>query len=330
MQFSIIIPVYNRPNELDELLQSIAKQQYEFDFEVLVIEDGSNIKSDIIVTEFETFLNIKYFYKENSGPGDSRNYGMKKAQGDYFIILDSDCILPNHYLQEVKESLDHNYTDAFGGPDRSHPSFTDTQKAINYSMTSVLTTGGIRGGEYLANKFQLRSFNMGISKVAYLKTGGFSKQHYGEDIDLTFRLWKLGFKTKLIPKAFVYHKRRSTLQQFFRQILNFGSARPILNKMHPNSAKITYWFPSIFVLGLFLLILGLFLDSRIISILYGIYFLSILIHSLILNRSANIAVLSIYTTLIQFLGYGLGFLRSMFGLHILNKSTKQVFPKMFD
>ena len=330
MLFSIIIPVYNRPIELDELLQSINKQQYELDFEVLIIEDGSNLKSDIIVKEFESFLHIKYYYKENSGPGDSRNFGMKKARGDYFIVLDSDCILPENYLKEVQDALDQNYTDAYGGADCSHPSFTNIQKAINYSMTSVLTTGGIRGGESLGNKFQLRSFNMGISKVAFIKTGGFSKQNFGEDIDLTFKLWDMGFETQFIPKAFVYHKRRSTWQQFFNQTFNFGAARPILNKMNPNTSKITYWFPSVFIIGFLFLILGWVLNSQWVFILYGVYFLSIFVHSLIINKNVYVAFLSILSTLIQFSGYGMGFLRSMFRLHILKRSVKQSFQKMFD
>lgn len=330
MLFSIIIPVYNRPIELGELLQSINKQQYEIDFEVLIIEDGSNLKSDVIVNKFESFLHIKYYYKENSGPGDSRNFGMKKAHGDYFIVLDSDCILPEHYLKEVKDALDRKYTDAYGGADCSHPSFTHIQKAINYSMTSVLTTGGIRGGESLGNKFQLRSFNMGISKVAFIKTGGFSKQNFGEDIDLTFKLWDMGFETQFIPKAFVYHKRRSTWQQFFNQTFNFGAARPILNKMNPNTSKITYWFPSVFIIGFLFLILGWIINSQWVFILYGVYFLSIFVHSLIINKNVYIAFLSIFSTLIQFSGYGMGFLRSTFCLHILKRSVKQSFQKMFD
>ncbi|MCF6296631.1 MAG: glycosyltransferase [Flavobacteriaceae bacterium] len=325
MKFSIIIPVYNRPSELDELLKSIVKQQRKFDFEVIIIEDGSTIKSDTIVKEFKTFLTIKYFYKENSGPGDSRNFGMQKAINDYFIILDSDCILPQNYLNEVGKVLKQNYSDAYGGADTAHSSFTNQQKAINYSMTSILTTGGIRGSEIIRNKFQLRSFNMGISKKAFLKTGGFSKQHLGEDIDLTFRLWNCGFETQFIPKAFVYHKRRSTWQQFLKQTFNFGAARPILNKTHPNSAKITFWFPSVFVIGLLLLIAS----PKIIAPIYGIYFLLIFIDSLLKNKNIEVAVLSIYATLIQFLGYGTGFLRSIFQIKVLKKSVKEAFPKMF-
>ncbi|MFT7498597.1 MAG: glycosyltransferase involved in cell wall biosynthesis, partial [Porticoccaceae bacterium] len=247
--FSIIVPVYNRPNEIDELLESLTKQDLSHDFEVLIIEDGSVIKSDIIVEKYKSQLNIKYFFKENTGAGASRNFGMQRASGNYFIILDSDVIVPTEYLSEVKQTLENHFTDAFGGPDAAHKSFTPLQKAINYSMTSVLTTGGIRGKKQSIEKFQPRSFNMGLSKTAFEKTKGYSGMKYGEDIDLTFRLWEKGYKTQFIEKAFVYHKRRSTLSEFFNQTFNFGTARPILNRKYPSTSKLTYWFPSLFIVG---------------------------------------------------------------------------------
>ena len=117
LNFSIIIPVYNRPNEIDELLESLTKQDFSDDFEVLVIEDGSTEKSESIVEKYTSKLNLKYFYKENSGAGASRNFGMEKANGNYFIILDSDVIVPKHYLSEVSKALNSNFIDAFGGPD---------------------------------------------------------------------------------------------------------------------------------------------------------------------------------------------------------------------
>ena len=329
LQFSIIIPVYNRPQEIEELLEGLTKQTYKSNFEVIIIEDGSIDTSEKVIDKFKDSLDINYYFKENSGPGDSRNFGMHKALGDYFIILDSDCILPENYLQEVDLALQKNYTDAYGGADAAHISFTNKQKAINYSLTSVLTTGGIRGSEKVRNKFQLRSFNMGISKKAFLKTKGFSKQHFGEDIDLTFKLWDNDFDTQFILKAFVYHKRRSTWQQFFNQTFNFGSARPILNKMHPKTAKLTFWFPSLFVIGLLLLVLGILFNCKILALVYSIYFTLIFIDSLIKNKSFTVALLSVYATLVQFFGYGLGFLRSIFRLKILNKSFKETFPKMF-
>jgi glycosyltransferase involved in cell wall biosynthesis len=330
LDFSFIIPVYNRPLEIDELLKSISKQKRDVDFEVIIIEDGSQVKSDEIVKDYKIFLNIIYLYKENSGPGDSRNYGVKKAKGDYIIFLDSDSILPNDYLQVVSLVLKNNSTDAYGGPDKAHHSFTDWQKAISYSMTSILTTGGIRGSEKVRNKFQLRSFNMGVSRKAFLRIKGFSKQRFGEDIDLTFRLWEGGFTTQFISKAFVYHKRRATLLQFFKQTFNFGAARPILNSMHPNSSKITFWFPSLFLFGILITILGWYLNSQILAIIYAIYFLVIYVDSLIKSRNPIVATLSIFTTITQFLGYGLGFIRSMFRLKILKKSPEQTFPKMFE
>jgi len=310
--YSIIIPVYNRPNEIDELLDSLTKQDFYDDFEVLIIEDGSTIKSDIIVKKYKSQLNIKYFFKENTGAGASRNFGMQRALGNYFIILDSDVILPEHYLSEVKKGLDIKYTDAFGGPDTAHESFTPIQKAINYAMTSMLTTGGIRGKKQAFGKFQPRSFNLGLSKIVFEKTQGFSKMKNGEDIDLTFRLWENEFDTQLLEKAFVYHKRRSSLKQFFKQTHGFGTARPILNKKYPETAKFTYWFPGLFIIGFAIsIILTIFGFSQILYF-YGVYFSLIWIDSLFKSKNLSVAFLSIAASLTQFIGYGIGFLQSQF------------------
>lgn len=310
LNFSIIIPVFNRPNEIDELLESLTMQDFQEGFEVFIIEDGSTEKSDLVVKKHQERLNISYFFKENSGAGDSRNFGMKQASGNYFIILDSDVNVPNHYLSEVKNTLDTNFSDAFGGPDAAHKSFNALQKAINYSMTSVLTTGGIRGKKQAVGKFQPRSFNMGISKIAFEKTNGFSKMKIAEDIDLTFRLWENGLKTQLIPKAFVYHKRKSSLRDFFNQTYKFGKARPLLNQKYPKSAKITYWFPSIFLVGFDIGIFLLIFRISHITVFYGLYFALIFLDSLFQNQNFKVAFLSIVTTFTQFLGYGFGFLES--------------------
>ena len=312
LKFSIIIPVYNRPKEIDELLESLTKQDFTNSFEILIIEDGSKESSDIIVQNYKLQLDLKYFYKENSGAGASRNFGIKKATGNYFIILDSDVIVPKVYLSEVNNALEANYTDAFGGPDAAHSSFTSLQKAINYSMTSVLTTGGIRGKKQAVGKFQPRSFNLGLSEKAFEQTAGFSKMKNGEDIDLTFRLWEKGFETQLIEKAFVYHKRRSTIPQFFKQTFGFGTARPILNIKYPETAKPTYWFPSLFIMGLDLSLIVLVFGYPQLFYCYLFYFSLIFLDSLRQNRNLKVAFLSIITSFTQFLGYGLGFLKSQF------------------
>ncbi|AOW18918.1 glycosyl transferase family 2 [Polaribacter vadi] len=314
LNFSIIIPVYNRPKEIDELLESLTKQDFSDDFEVLIIEDGSTEKCGSIIEKYTNQLNLKYFFKENSGAGASRNFGMQKALGNYFIILDSDVIVPKQYLSEVKKALENNFTDAFGGPDAAHKSFTALQKAINYSMTSVLTTGGIRGKKQAVGKFQPRSFNLGLSKKGFDKTKGFSKMKNGEDIDLTFRLWENGFETQLIENAFVYHKRRSSIKQFFKQTFGFGTARPILNRKYPQTSKLTYWFPSLFIVGLGLAILGFLFGFPQLLYFYGFYFVLIFIDSLFQNKYLQVAFLSVVTTLTQFFGYGLGFLKSQFQL----------------
>lgn len=328
LNYSIIIPVHNRPQEIEELLDSITKQSFKDDFEVVIVEDGSTITSEAVVKKFKDKLNIRYFFKDNTGPGLSRNYGMQQASGVYFIILDSDVLLPEDYLAEVDKALADKYTDVFGGADTSHSSFTVLQKAINYSMTSVLTTGGIRGNKNL-KKFQPRSFNMGLSKKAFGITDGFAKQHFGEDIDLTFRLWQSGFESQFIEKAYVYHKRRNTLQSFFKQAFNFGAARPILNRQYANTAKITYWFPSLFIIGLLFSIIVFSFGYKWFLFGYSFYFMLILLDSLVKNRNVLVAATSILTTLIQFLGYGLGFLRSFFRVSILQKTTKNAFPRMF-
>lgn len=327
--FSIVVPVYNRPEEVRELLESLQKQDFSKDFEVVIVEDGSSESSEDIVKLFQDNLQISYYYKENSGPGDSRNFGMQKAKGNYFIILDSDCILPKQYLSEVDKELKKEFVHCFGGPDAADVSFTTVQKAINYVMTSFLTTGGIRGGEKAIGKFQPRSFNMGISRDAFEKAGGFGRIHPGEDPDLTFRIWKAGFNTRLFPKAFVYHKRRIDWNKFYIQVNKFGMVRPILNKWHPGTAKPTYWFPTLFILGLcvamILAIVGLWLPL----ILYVFYFSILFLDALIKNKNIKVAVLALYAALTQFTGYGIGFFKSTMLLNFSNKEAEELFPKLF-
>lgn len=265
-----------------------------------------------MVENYQSQLNINYFFKENSGAGASRNFGMQKATGNYFIILDSDVIVPKDYLSIVKNQLKKEYTDAFGGPDAAHHSFTALQKAINYSMTSFLTTGGIRGKKKGVGKFQLRSFNLGMSKKAYEATQGFSDMKTGEDIDFTFRLWELGFTSQLIEEAFVYHKRRTSIKQFFKQTYAFGTARPILNRKYPQTKKLTFWFPSLFILGFDVSIVLLFFRIGELLDLYLFYFIVLLLDSLFRTQKIKVAFLSVITSFTQFLGYGLGFLKSQF------------------
>jgi glycosyltransferase involved in cell wall biosynthesis len=329
MYFSFIIPVYNRPDEIEELLQSFATLTFENIFEVVIIEDGSSITCKHIIKKYALDLDISYYFKENSGPGDSRNFGMLKAKGDYFLILDSDCILPKNYLLEVASSLKSEFVDCFGGPDKALDSFSDVQKAINFTMTSFLTTGGIRGGSEKLNKFQPRSFNMGLSKKAFQASKGFGNIHPGEDPDLSIRLWKLGYQTKLIKEAFVYHKRRIDWNKFKTQVNKFGKARPILNKWYPEHAKITYWFPTLFCLGFVMSILILVFKTPIFFILYLFYFSALFIVSLIENKSFKIAFYALIATFYQFYGYGKGFLISYFNIFILKKQPQEAHPELF-
>ena len=329
MYFSFIVPVYNRPDEIDELLESMTQFSSSIPFEVVVVEDGSTIPCEDVIEKYNSRLTIAYYFKSNSGPGDSRNYGMKVAKGDYFIILDSDCIIPPNYLIQVQKSLDAEYVDCFGGPDAALDSFSDIQKAINFAMTSFLTTGGIRGGSEKVDKFQPRSFNMGLSKKAFEASNGFGNIHPGEDPDLSIRLWNLGFKTKLIKNAFVYHKRRISWEKFQIQVNKFGKARPILNSWYPEHAKITFWFPSLFLIGfLFSVLLAIFKVPIFIAF-YGFYFSLLFLSSLLFNKNLKIALFSLWATVIQFYGYGKGFLLSYYRISILKQKPQEAFPELF-
>lgn len=329
MFFSLIIPIYNRPDEINELLESLTRLIYEDDFEIVIIEDGSTLKCEDVVQIYQDKLTISYYFKENSGPGDSRNFGMKMAKGDYFIIFDSDCIIPPYYLTEVSKALKSNFVDCFGGPDKATDSFSDIQKAINFAMTSFLTTGGIRGGSEKIDKFQPRSFNMGLSKNAFEVSNGFGNIHPGEDPDLSMRLWNLGFETRLIPSAFVYHKRRIDWDKFSVQVNKFGKARPILNSWYPEHDKLTYFFPSFFILGLGVAFIFVLLTIDFFLQLYFIYFSLLFLVSSFQNKSIKIGFFSLKAVWIQFYGYGTGFLVSFIRICVLKQQPQVAFPELF-
>ncbi len=327
--FSFIIPVFNRPQEILELLTSFTKLIGHYDYEILIIEDGSIQRAKEVVDAFSDILPVYYYFKPNSGPGDSRNFGMKKARGNYFIILDSDCILPSHYLAEVNRALNIDYLDCYGGPDAAHSSFNPIQKAINYVMTSFITTAGIRGNKRSIQKFEPRSFNMGISKQAFTASNGFGKIHPGEDPDLSLRLQQLGFKTGLLENAYVYHKRRITWKSFFNQVVKFGLVRPIITSWHPQSAKITYWLPSLFVIYTLITIVLGFLGNLLVFVPHLLLLLILFTDSAIKNKSVYIGFLSCIALFIQFFGYGIAFLKATFFIRILKQSPQKRFPHLF-
>lgn len=329
MLLSLIIPVYNRPDEIEELLESLTVQTYKEDFEVVIIEDGSTIPCTDVVGAYSSKLQISYYPKANSGPGDSRNYGMRKAKGDYFIILDSDCIIPPGYLQSVADNLDAGFVDCFGGPDAAIDSFSDVQKAINFTMTSFITTGGVRGKSEKIEKFQPRSFNMGLSKAAFEASGGFGNIHPGEDPDLSIRLWKMGYGTRLFSDSYVYHKRRIDWEKFHRQVNKFGKARPILDLWHPEYKKATFLFPSLFILGLAVSLILLLINVQIFLYIYILYFVLILAVSSVQNKSLTIGALSVMAAFIQFYGYGTGYLASFVSVHIFRQKPEEAFPELF-
>ena len=322
MLFSIIIPLYNRPQEIKELLETLTLQTYK-QFEVLVIEDGSANDAADIVKSFEGKLDVRYFTKANEGQGFTRNFGFERAKGDYFIIFDSDCLIPENYLQIVNDRLSTDWLDAYGGPDDAHPSFTAIQKAISYSMTSPFTTGGIRGNKKGIGQFHPRSFNMGVSRKVWEKVGGFIITRSGEDIEYSIRIHSAGFKIGLIPDAKVYHKRRTNFLQFYKQLHFFGRARINVYKFFPGELKLVHFFPAVFTLGVIFSLIANILRWPIAVICN--YFLAILVlliffHAWWKNKSVKVAFLSIIASFTQLIAYGLGFMQDFWKRVVLNRS----------
>ena len=358
MKYSLIVPVYNRPDEVDELLESLCSQTLK-DFEVVIVEDGSQKPCKDVCDKYADILAIHYYAKPNSGPGQSRNYGAERACGEYVIILDSDVVLPEGFMQAVENGLlGEPATACWGGPDAAHPSFTPIQKAISYSMTSFFTTGGIRGGKAKLDKFYPRSFNMGIRRDVYLQLGGFSKMRFGEDIDFSYRIVEAGYRPRLLADAWVWHKRRTDFRKFFRQVYNSGIARINLEKRHPGTLKLVHLLPTVFTLGvigcLLLFLVGTALCSyghwlnahslyaadnmhqdigQLLSVLsltpIIFYSILILIDSTLKNRSLWVGLLSVPAAFVQLMGYGLGFIESWWKRCILKQDEFQAFEKTF-
>ena len=318
MKYSFIVPVYNRPDEVDELLESLEGQTLK-DFEVVVVEDGSDKPCKDVCDRHADVLDIHYYIKPNSGPGQSRNYGAERAGGEYLIVLDSDVVLPEGYLAAVDKELQDAPADAFGGPDRAHPSFTDTQKAISYSMTSFYTTGGIRGGNKKLDKFYPRSFNMGIRRETYMSLGGFSRMRFGEDIDFSIRIFKAGCRCRLFPEAWVWHKRRTDFRKFWRQVYNSGIARINLYKKYPESLKIVHLLPMVFTVGVAYLLLLAAIGFLWALLPLALYAAAIFLDSSTVNRSLVVGALSVVSAFVQLLGYGCGFINAWWRRCVLGK-----------
>ena len=345
MRYSVIVPVYNRPEEVKELLESLCAQTVR-DFEVVLVEDGSSIPCSDVADAFRNRLDINYFTKENSGPGQTRNFGASHASGDYLIILDSDVMVPPGYFEAIETELLREPADAFGGPDRAHPDFTPVQKAINYAMTSFFTTGGIRGGKVKMDKFYPRSFNLGISADAYKALGGFSRMRFGEDIDLSIRIFDAGYKCRLFPEAWVWHKRRTNLKKFFKQVHNSGIARINLYKKYPSSLKLVHLLPAVFTIGIALLLLVALPLLLVLNCCSGslswwgaalialspvlLWATAVFTDASARNRSLHIGLLSVAASFVQLTGYGTGFLRAWWLRCLLSRNEElQAFQKTF-
>ena len=347
MRYSVIVPVYNRPDEVRELLESLCAQPRK-DVEVLIVEDGSAVPCEEVVRTFEDRLTVRYYSKPNSGPGQTRNYGAKRAEGEWLIILDSDVIVPEGYFDAIDAELAREDSDAFGGPDRAHKDFTPIQKAINYAMTSFFTTGGIRGGKKKLDKFYPRSFNMGIRRDVYQRLGGFSKMRFGEDIDFSIRIFKAGCHCRLFPGAWVYHKRRTDFRKFWRQVFNSGIARINLYKKYPDSLKLVHLLPMVFTLGVAFLTL-LFIDGLLTSLFseapgagelgrdtMALALAPLILYSLLIfadsarqNHSVKIGLLSVRAAFIQLMGYGCGFLQAWWRRCVRGQDEFTAYEKNF-
>lgn len=335
MKYSVIVPVFNRPDEVDELLSSLCTQTFK-DFEVIIVEDGSNVPCAEVVHRYDGRLDVHYYAKPNSGPSQSRNYGVERAKGEYVIILDSDVVLPEGYLQAVDDELLRQPCDAFGGPDRAHSSFTPTQKAINYAMTSFFTTGGIRGGKKKMDKFYPRSFNMGVRTEVYRALNGFSNMRFGEDIDFSTRIFKGGYACRLFPDAWVWHKRRTDLRKFFRQVHNSGIARIHLTKRHPGTLKLVHLLPALFTAGCILLVVLAVLAALLGCPHAWVLLLPLLLFALIIfidatraERSVEVGGRAILASFVQLTGYGTGFLRAFWLRCILGRGEFEAFRHNF-
>ncbi len=306
-EISIIVPVYNRRDEVRDLLDSLSRQT-DSGFEIVIVEDGSTDPCRDICDEYASRLNLKYFHKGNEGRSIARNYGMERADGDFFVFVDSDCILPAEYIATLRRELRDNPTDCFGGPDAAHSSFSDTQKAINYSMTAFLTTGGIRGGKVQLEKFVPRTFNMGFSRSVYEKVGGF-REMFSEDIDMSTRIRLAGFSIKLYRDVKVYHKRRVDMRKFWRQVHVFGMSRITLQLIYPGSMKAVHWLPALFVIFATAMVIGSFFCIW--SLLpLAVYLIALWISAICSTKSLKIGSLAVVAAMTQLWGYGTGFIRA--------------------
>ena len=305
--FSIIVPVYNRPDEVAELLASLAVQT-DRGFEIVIVEDGSTVRCESQVREYEGRLRLKYFYKDNEGRSPARNYGIVRSDGGYLVFVDSDCVLPEDYIENLRRCLSATYADCFGGPDAAHESFTDMQKAINYSMTSFLTTGGIRRGKMQLENFVPCTFNPGFSRDVYECVGGF-REMFSEDIDMSTRIRNAGFSIRLFRSVVVYHKRRVDLKKFWRQVHVFGMSRITLQLLYPGSMKIVHWLPALFVIFTLVMVAGAFFWKWMLVPL-AVYLLAVWICGIVATKSLKIGSLGVVTSLVQLCGYGTGFIRA--------------------
>jgi len=338
-KFSIIIPSFNRVDEITALLVSMEELRFpRSQFELIIADDGSTDETLHFIKSYSSAsgLNLILVSQSNQGPGAARNLGVAAASGDFFIFIDSDVTVPGHWLEEISKQLQLEGGQAFGGPDTYRDDFPALLKAINHSMNSFLTTGGLRGkkGKSLA-RYYPRSFNMGLSRALWEKTGGFSKLRHGQDIEFSHRLHQAGAKILFIPKAFVFHKRRTSLKKFFKQVFNWGVARINLYKMNPSMLEPLHALPAVASAGYLLLSLMAFFHPVLkqIWLVFSAFGLLLLLFSSAqaLRQYRSIAV-ALYVPLvipIQIFGYGIGFIYNFIRRVIFRKNLTTGFLKNY-
>lgn len=333
IRLSVVIPVYNRPEELKEMLDSLTIQHYKDRTEVVIVEDGSSLTSEESVSQFQRQLNIKYIKQDNAGPSAARNRGAAEAEGEYLFFFDSDCALPSDFFDKIHTCLEGRRLDCFGTKDTAHSFFSPIQKAISYSMTSFFTTGGIRGGKAGGGKkkmddFYPRSYSMGVRKSVFDEVGGFDPaMRYGEDIDFSMRVKEAGYAIGLVEDTYVYHKRRSTFRSFFKQTFCSGTARIDIARRHKGALKLVHLLPSCAVLGFAALMVLCLACSWMFVAPIVAYALLIFVDSYRTFHSLRVSLLSLRASASQIFGYGLGFLYNIWERYVMRRSDTVAFKK---
>ncbi len=333
---SVITPSYNRASELEHLMRSISAQSIDHNlFELIISDDGSTDDTEALINSWQekASFSIKYISQENKGPGAARNHGLEKSIGELILFIDSDCEAHPKWIETIVDEYHKSEFDACGGPDGGKKDFTLLQKAIDYSMTSFFTTGGMRGhSEKMISKFYPRTHNMGVKRDKYEAVGGFGNLRHGQDIEFSHRIRTSGGKIRFIKNALVYHRRRTSLRQFIKQVFNWGVARINLGKIDTAMLEPVHFLPSLSILlSLFIILIIYQLDWGI-SEIFLLFFSPLSIICLLgaLNKKdLRVFPILLLVIPIQIFGYGLGFLQAYIRRFIFNEAELVGFKKNY-